>query len=56
MNCDAESEALAEYFRGDEAVAAVYLFGSVATGRAKRGSDIDVGVLFQNAPPATMLG
>ena len=53
---DAVCEALAEYYRGDTAVAAVYLFGSVATGGAKADSDIDVGVLYRHAPPATLLG
>jgi predicted nucleotidyltransferase len=33
---------------------AVYLFGSVARGDAGPGSDVDVGVLFQTEPPATL--
>lgn len=37
-------------------VAAVYLFGSVARGDARPDSDIDVGVLFRTAPPATLAG
>jgi len=33
---------------------AVYLFGSVARGEARTGSDVDVGVLFASDPPATL--
>ncbi len=35
---------------------AVYLFGSVARGTAHPGSDVDIGVLYQALPPATLLG
>jgi hypothetical protein len=31
-----------------------YLFGSVARGEARPDSDVDVGVLFDTAPPATL--
>jgi predicted nucleotidyltransferase len=47
---------LAEHFAHRPEVAAVYLFGSVATGRWRPGSDVDVGVLYRSAPPATLLG
>lgn len=47
---------LADAFRAAPAVAAVYLFGSVATGRAKASSDVDVGVLYRSPPPDTLLG
>jgi uncharacterized protein len=40
----------------DANVAAVYLFGSRARGAARRGSDVDLGVLYRVAPPATLLG
>jgi predicted nucleotidyltransferase len=33
---------------------AVYLFGSVARGEARPSSDVDVGVLFTEDPPATL--
>jgi len=37
---------LHEYFSGKEKVAAAYLFGSVARGSQRSGSDVDVAVLF----------
>ncbi len=37
-------------------VAAVYLFGSIARGKANARSDVDVGVLYQTPPPATLEG
>jgi predicted nucleotidyltransferase len=36
-------------------VAAVYLFGSIARGTAREGSDVDVAVLF-DSPPSRSLG
>jgi predicted nucleotidyltransferase len=40
-----------------EGVAAVYLFGSVARGRARPGSsDVDIGLLAREAPPRTFAG
>ena len=39
---------------GDEVV--VYLFGSVARGDDRPGSDVDVGVLYRRDPPATFEG
>ena len=38
----------------DRAVAAVYLFGSTARDEARPDSDVDVAVLFNEAPPATL--
>ena len=32
----------------------MYLFGSVARGEARAGSDVDVGVLFEAQPPTTL--
>ncbi|MGD8860050.1 MAG: nucleotidyltransferase domain-containing protein [Myxococcales bacterium] len=46
---------LAEHFRGQPEVAAVYLYGSVATGRAREDSDVDVGVLYRTPPRPTLL-
>ena len=35
---------------------AVYLYGSVARGTARQGSDVDVGVLLEEDPPRTLQG
>jgi predicted nucleotidyltransferase len=46
---------LAEFFATNpHGAAAVYLFGSTARGTARPESDIDLGVLFADAPPATL--
>jgi predicted nucleotidyltransferase len=37
-------------------VAAVYLFGSRARGTARTSSDVDLGLLYRDAPPPTLLG
>lgn len=37
-------------------LACAYLFGSVARGEAKAGSDIDLAVLYRETPPATLDG
>jgi predicted nucleotidyltransferase len=34
--------------------AAIYLFGSVARGAARPGSDVDIGVLHETEPPSTL--
>ena len=39
-----------------EGIAAAYLFGSVARGTARPGSDVDVGILYSEEPPATLKG
>jgi uncharacterized protein len=39
-----------------DGIAAVYLFGSVAAGRARADSDVDIGVLYDVTPPATLSG
>lgn len=47
---------LEEYFRRPpEGVVAAYLYGSWARGTARKGSDVDLGVLFAEAP-APVLG
>jgi predicted nucleotidyltransferase len=39
-----------------EGVVAAWLFGSVARGTARHDSDIDVAILFAEAPPSTLEG
>lgn len=41
---------------GEEGIAAAYLFGSVARGTARSGSDVDVGILYSEDPPQTLEG
>jgi predicted nucleotidyltransferase len=46
---------LTTFFEDDpRGAVAVYLFGSVARGEARADSDVDVGILFEQAPPATL--
>ncbi len=49
---------LERFFAGreNEEPTAVYLFGSVARGDERPGSDVDVGVLFRRDPPPTLEG
>lgn len=47
---------LREYLGSVADLTAVYLFGSVATGRAGANSDVDIGVLYRQAPARTLLG
>jgi uncharacterized protein len=47
---------ITEYFGNRPGVAAVYLFGSVAKGTARVDSDVDIGVLYQNSTPKTLIG
>ncbi|NMB41896.1 MAG: nucleotidyltransferase domain-containing protein [Firmicutes bacterium] len=46
-------EKLREYFVDKSDISVVYLFGSVAKGRATRNSDVDVAVLFVQGLPLT---
>ncbi len=39
-----------------EGIVAAWLFGSVARGTARPDSDVDVGVLYREAPPRTLQG
>ncbi len=39
-----------------EGIVAAWLFGSVARGTARPDSDVDVGVLYREAPPRTLKG
>jgi predicted nucleotidyltransferase len=50
-------EALRAFFRGrGDGVVAAYLFGSRARGTARKGSDVDLGVLFAETPPTSLHG
>lgn len=54
---DAVVAALRRFFdgyRGPYELAAAYLFGSVARADARPASDVDVGVLYVQAPPSTL--
>ena len=54
---DPALEAVRAFFAGAvPGVAAVYVFGSVARGTARAGSDVDVGVLLVTPPPPTLEG
>jgi predicted nucleotidyltransferase len=56
MTISEVEQRIAEVFRARADVAAVYLFGSTARGTAKRGSDVDVAVLFTQPPAHTLDG
>lgn len=55
---DEVADRLRDYFssREDEELAAVYLYGSIARGTARHDSDVDVGLLFEGTPPASLSG
>lgn len=40
----------------DEGISAAWLFGSVARGTPGPASDVDVGILYREAPPRTLAG
>ena len=51
MDAETAVERLRHAFRGrDDGIAAVYLFGSVARGDSRTGSDVDVAILLEPAP------
>ena len=55
MDAAAVEARLKAFFEDDpRGATAAYLFGSVARGEARPDSDVDVGVLFDTAPPATL--
>lgn len=57
LDCARIERQLRDFFASrDEGEAAAYLYGSVARGEAKPGSDVDVGVLFAEDPPRTLAG
>jgi predicted nucleotidyltransferase len=48
---------LREFFAASsQGVVAAYLFGSVARGSARTGSDVDVAILYSTAPEASLEG
>jgi predicted nucleotidyltransferase len=47
--------AIADYFRAKPGIVAVYLYGSVAKGTARSESDVDIGVLYERPPEATLM-
>ena len=55
QRADLEGE-LIEHFRSRTDVCAVYLFGSRASGSERSDSDVDVGLLYFQAPPSTLAG
>ena len=58
MRRQAVAGALARFFaeRDTGEAAAVYLFGSVARGDDRPGSDVDLGILYRRDPPPTLDG
>lgn len=59
MDCAAIESRLRDFLTaraGEEGIAAAYLFGSVARGTARPGSDVDVGILYSEDPPRTLEG
>jgi predicted nucleotidyltransferase len=59
MDTEAIETRLRQFFaacpEGPE-IAAAYLFGSVARGTPRPGSDVDVGILYSEEPPRTLAG
>jgi len=48
LNYALTKETIRKYFFDKDEVVAIYLFGSVAEGKARKGSDIDIAVLFDD--------
>ena len=55
MNIDASVDALQRALEADEHLSAAILFGSAAKGVARRGSDLDVGLVARSAQDALAL-
>jgi predicted nucleotidyltransferase len=50
-------QVLREFFAANsQGIVAAYLFGSVARGSARTGSDVDVAILYSTAPEASLEG
>ncbi len=57
MNRGELIERLEDFFRQNpQGLTAVYLYGSRARGTAGPGSDVDLGVLFEETPPSVLGG
>jgi len=56
MAVDAIEQILHEFFAAQGDIVAAYLFGSVARGTARAGSDVDVAVLYATPRPSTLEG
>jgi uncharacterized protein len=59
IDAPAIEERLGEFFAAEaerQGIATAYLFGSVARGTAKAGSDVDVAVLYAGEPPPGLAG
>ena len=54
MESVAEKQLRDHLLASSRGIAAAYLFGSVARGETGPGSDIDVAVLYTDAPPSTV--
>lgn len=57
MDIARASSGLREYFEAHSlGVICAYIFGSIARGTARAGSDVDVAVLLERDPPPTLAG
>lgn len=57
MSYDAVLKALQAFFScHQDGIACVYLYGSLARREDRRDSDIDIAVLYEKTPPATLEG
>jgi predicted nucleotidyltransferase len=57
MTREAVVDALRAFFAGcARSIVSAYLYGSAARGEAHAGSDLDIAVLFEETPPATLNG
>lgn len=55
MDAERAARIIADYYRDEAGIAAVYLFGSVARGTAGSSSDVDIAVLYETPPPAELM-
>lgn len=51
MDKDLLIKKLTAYFSGQDDIETVYLFGSIVKGKNRRGSDVDIAVLFSEGIP-----
>lgn len=56
MSREQIEQVVVAYFRDQDDVSAVYLFGSQSAGTARSDSDVDLGLLYFKSPKATLLG